>query len=322
MQVSEGIHLIEVPTPFPVGPVNCYLIEGSPVTLVDTGVKSSLALAKFESGLSDTGYEIEDIEQVCLTHGHVDHIGLVKTIIDRSKHDVKVWIHEMDSSRITAYEEYIDDRMHAYHRIAFESGASVESGILDSHNALAAYFLKFGESVPEVLHATDGDLIKSGLGDLTTVWVPGHSLGSLCYALKSQHVLFSGDHVLGDISSNPSLDFDGILGISILRYFESLEKIRRYSDYLVLPGHRSLIHDLSARIEALLSDYDEKLERASQHITSTPISIYKLSRYLYGEYDDSQLILALAETQDLVRVLETRGVAQLVKRESTYYAQK
>ena len=322
MQIAEGIHKLQIPTPFPVGPVNSYLIEGHPLTLIDTGVKSSLALSEFEKGISEIGYSIEDIEQICITHGHVDHIGLARTIIDRSPTAVTTWIHEIDSERIENYEGYLEDRMRAYHRIAVEAGSPVEEGILDSQQALADYFLKFGESVKEVNHIKDGGTIQTGRGELRAIWVPGHSLGSVCYVLESQHVLFSGDHILGDISSNPSLDFDGIFGISILKYFESLEKIRKYDGYMILPGHRSIINDLAGRIDALLADYNNKFDQALSYLSSSPISIYDLSRKIYGDYDSGQLILALAETQDLVRVLEARGKAQLKRIDNVLYAEK
>lgn len=32
MEVAQGIYLIKLPTPFPVGPVNVYLIEGDYLT--------------------------------------------------------------------------------------------------------------------------------------------------------------------------------------------------------------------------------------------------------------------------------------------------
>ncbi len=322
MKVAEGIHLIKVPTPFPVGPVNSYLIEGEPLTIIDTGVKSSLALEQFERGLSEAGYEINQIQQICLTHGHVDHIGLASTIVERSDFPVSVWINEIDAPRVTDYDGYIEDRMHAYHRIARDCGAPIEEGILDSHSALAEYFLKFGSSVKDVRYVVDGQQIPTGQGLLGSLWVPGHSLGSMVYVLDKPKVIFSGDHILGDISSNPSLDFDGVMGISILNYFDSLEKVRKYAGYTVLPGHRSLIHDLEQRIDSLLSDYSNKLKDVEQALSSSPLSIYQLSRILYGDYDSGQLILALAETLDLVKVLAERKKATIEQIESVTYARK
>ncbi|MDR7561019.1 MAG: MBL fold metallo-hydrolase, partial [Armatimonadota bacterium] len=39
------LHRIELPTPFPVGPVNAYLLAGEPLTLVDAGPRTPQAQA-------------------------------------------------------------------------------------------------------------------------------------------------------------------------------------------------------------------------------------------------------------------------------------
>ena len=44
LAAGAGIHRLSLPTPFLVGRVNCYLIEDDPLTLVDTGPNSGLAL--------------------------------------------------------------------------------------------------------------------------------------------------------------------------------------------------------------------------------------------------------------------------------------
>ena len=41
--VTSRIHTLEIPTPFPVGPVNVYLIEGREPALIDTGPNTSEA---------------------------------------------------------------------------------------------------------------------------------------------------------------------------------------------------------------------------------------------------------------------------------------
>ena len=72
----DGVSRIEIPTPFPVGSVNCYLIEGSPLTLIDTGPKTTKSLATVKKELQNMSYQMSDIEQILLTHNHIDHIGL------------------------------------------------------------------------------------------------------------------------------------------------------------------------------------------------------------------------------------------------------
>ena len=51
----DGVSRIEIPTPFPVGSVNCYLIEGSPLTLIDTGPKTSESLTTIQQAHSGMG---------------------------------------------------------------------------------------------------------------------------------------------------------------------------------------------------------------------------------------------------------------------------
>ena len=46
-----GIHCLRIPTPFAVGRVNCYLIEDTPLTLVDTGPNSGKSLDELEQQL-------------------------------------------------------------------------------------------------------------------------------------------------------------------------------------------------------------------------------------------------------------------------------
>ena len=114
-EISPYVHLIEVPTPFPVGAVNCYLIEGSPLTLIDTGPKTIEARLALDDTLGQIGYKISDVEQILLTHGHIDHFGLTSDIIDSceksGKSQPRVFIHSLDAPRLVNHEEYMIERI-------------------------------------------------------------------------------------------------------------------------------------------------------------------------------------------------------------------
>ena len=51
LAAEAGIHRLAIPTPFQVGRVNAYLIEDSPLTLVDSGPNSAKALDELEQAL-------------------------------------------------------------------------------------------------------------------------------------------------------------------------------------------------------------------------------------------------------------------------------
>ncbi|HEX5780354.1 MAG TPA: MBL fold metallo-hydrolase, partial [Solirubrobacteraceae bacterium] len=82
------IHCLPIPTPFAVGRVNCYLIEDDPLTLVDTGPNSGKALDALERALGEHGCRIEDLQRIVITHQHLDHLGLVGILADRSQAEV------------------------------------------------------------------------------------------------------------------------------------------------------------------------------------------------------------------------------------------
>ncbi|TFG11541.1 MBL fold metallo-hydrolase [Candidatus Thorarchaeota archaeon] len=319
VEILESIHRIEIPTPFPVGNVNCYLIEGSPLTLIDTGPYLEEGVTLIDKALGKSHYSVTDIERVLLTHGHVDHVGNTRAIqeaVRASGHqEPEVWIHEMDSHRITDYEGYIERRMQAYWNVIISGGVPEEIVAEFSTEGMMKYFGQFGQSVDSVSVFYEEQQFESGIGPIDYLWTPGHSLGSVCFLAHEREIVFCGDHVLGTISSNPSLDFEGRLGISMQRYLLSLDAIEPFSHYIPLPGHRDPIFDLGVRLNDLREDYRNKLRRTKDLLSNEPQSLFELSRNLYGEYARDSLILALAETHDLVRLLDREGEAILTTKD-------
>ena len=72
-----NIAKIILPTPFPVGDVNVYVVKGDVLTLVDTGVQSKESKEALSYQLGQLGLKIKDIEQIILTHHHPDHAGCI-----------------------------------------------------------------------------------------------------------------------------------------------------------------------------------------------------------------------------------------------------
>ncbi len=61
----------------PLAPVNAYLIEAEPLTLVDAGIDTPDARNALVLALAGAGYFVESIERILVTHAHPDHYGLV-----------------------------------------------------------------------------------------------------------------------------------------------------------------------------------------------------------------------------------------------------
>ena len=75
------LHVLPLPTPFPIGAVNVYVAEGEPLTLIDVGPQYSPARQALIAGLGRLGYRLEDVRQIVLTHHHYEENGVPPDII-------------------------------------------------------------------------------------------------------------------------------------------------------------------------------------------------------------------------------------------------
>ena len=68
-----GAHQLSLPTPYPVGRSNAYLLEGDPPVLVDCGVRSSRAMSELEAGLGESGVRIGPTRRIVVRSLRVAH---------------------------------------------------------------------------------------------------------------------------------------------------------------------------------------------------------------------------------------------------------
>lgn len=98
--------------------------------------------------------------------------------------------------------------------------------------------------VPDVL-VNDGDVFSGPDWTLEAITTPGHMSNHVCYALKQENALFSGDHIMGwstTVISPP----DG----NMRQYFASLDKIRARGFSTLWPTHGPPVTDVAPFIDA------------------------------------------------------------------------
>jgi glyoxylase-like metal-dependent hydrolase (beta-lactamase superfamily II) len=175
VQISQKVHALRFPfyvtgqSGIPVErSVYVYLIYGSEVCLIDTGVASS------EEDIFDylrkTDRKVSDISLIIQTHSHPDHIGATRSI--KAETGCSVAVHPAEKAWIENVELQAMERpVPGFHSLV---GGPV--------------------AVDRVLE--DGDIIDLGCGlKLQVLHTPGHSRGSLSLLLPGYNELFSGDAV-------------------------------------------------------------------------------------------------------------------------------
>src|ERR1044072_3660690 len=144
------IHRISVPTPFYVGPVNVYLVEEDPLTLIDAGPRDDSSIEALKSGLARLGHRFSDIKRIIISHAHADHYGLARVIVEESGADV--YIHEWDAPAVSANTDYV-----AYRRLLALAGVTV--AYIDRMEAGYEKFKGFAHPLDRVEALKDEDEI-------------------------------------------------------------------------------------------------------------------------------------------------------------------
>lgn len=109
--------------------------------------------------------------------------------------------------------------------------------------------------VPDVL-VKDGDILSGNGFTFECVFTPGHTSNHMCYALKEEKSLFTGDHVMG-WSTTVVTPPDG----DMRAYMASLKKLLARNDATLWPTHGGPLRGPKPFLQAYI---DHRLEREAQ----------------------------------------------------------
>jgi len=308
---EAGIHRLAIPTPFMVGRVNAYLIEDSPLTLVDSGPNSAKALDELEQALAARGHAIEDIELLVITHQHIDHFGLASILARRSGAEVAALDRLAPLLARFGQEAELDDLF--AERTMLRHGIPPE--IVTALRAVSASFRAWGSAVEVTRPLADGAALELRDRTLRVLHRPGHSPSDTVFHDQSRAILLAADHLIAHISSNPLLarpldadgDYSGPRPQALLTYLASLEQTRAMELALVLPGHGAPIVDHVALIDERFRLHRRRAEKIRRLIASQPRTAHEIAQELWGNVAVTQAYLTLSEVLGHVDLLLRDG---------------
>lgn len=261
-EVARGIFRIEVPIPNnPLRVLNSYFIQGySRDLLIDTGFRNPVCQRALDEGLQAL-HSDPARRDVLLTHLHSDHSGNADLYAGPGR---RIYISGTDLQYLREFvygdillrirRRYIEEGMPL--RIV-EEAAAVNPADNQALDQITDQFVALQE----------GDVLTVGEYALETIVVPGHTPGNAIFLCRKQKILFSGDHVLFDITPNITA-WDGVED-TLGDYLDQLRRTRELSVELTLPGHRQtgVLHD---RVDSLLDHHHRRLSEAFRIIEESP----------------------------------------------------
>ena len=307
--ILNYLQTITLPTPFPVGPINCYLAEGDELTLVDTGPKHPATLALLREELAARKLTFKDIRRVVVTHAHVDHFGLLADIVAESR--ARVLSHSRNRWSLIDFEHEWNYRHDFYNDIFLRAGAPAEyaDAVIQGMHRLTQY----AASIPaeSFVPLEDGDKLKLGSDMWEVVFAPGHASGLVCLYEPRSRSLISSDHLLRDITSNPVLEppprGEKERPRALVEYLASMEKTAQLPIRIVLPAHGEPIYDVRALVDARTAFHRSRLDHIEQQLGCCATTAFELCNILFPDLKLFDTFLGLSEIIGHLDILEMEG---------------
>ena len=292
---EAGIRMMRIPTPFAVGRVNTYLLEDDPLTLIDSGPNSGKALDELQRQLESLGHGLEEIGLIIITHQHIDHMGLVEIVAQRSGAEVAAI--DMLAPFLARYsqEAELDDRFAA--ELMRRHG--IPEDVVSALRSVSSSFRAWGSGATVTRELRDGELIQLRDRALEVQLRPGHSPTDTLFWDAERRILIGGDHLIGHISSNPllsrPLDGSNERPRALLSYLASLRRTRGLPAEIVLAGHGEPVTDHAALIDSRFEMHERRAERLHALISAGPQTAFELAHELWGNVAVTQAFLTLSE---------------------------
>lgn len=285
------IEKLVIPTPFPVGPINIYLVVEDPLTLIDTGPKTDEALSALRQQLRELGVVASDLRRIVLTHTHEDHCGLAGTLQRES--GARVYVHEWEYRNISLHRDTRVNR-------DLLARAGVPGDQMEEMAGRYELIHRFADAVEDVEAFRDEAEFVFERGTLRAVHTPGHTPGSCCLLRESSRLMLTGDTILKSITPNPILNPDPIdprrRFPSLGEYLVSLARIRDLHPTVLKTAHGDDVTDYEEHFHRLVRHIETRLIKVVKMVPSAGISAWELSLQLFPNVRSINRFLAVSET--------------------------
>jgi glyoxylase-like metal-dependent hydrolase (beta-lactamase superfamily II) len=315
--LGGGVWSVPVPIPGnPLGYTLVYAIESpkGPV-LVDAGWNHPEAWEALSGGLATLGIDVRTVSGVVVTHFHPDHAGLAGQV--REESGAWIALHESDAALVRLMHELAESE-HA----SFQSDMLRRAGA-DPGEVQEAVSRPTPPALPD-RELRDGDLVDLPGRKLRAVHTPGHTPGHICLHLEDADRLFTGDHVLPDITPHVGIypyDRDDVDPLG--DFLESLDRVGELGPLDALPAHEWIFQDVAARAAEIRHHHEEKLARLRALLAQRPepLTIWEVAAMMtwnrpWGELPPMLRGMAAGEAAAHLRTLEARGRVRRIPRSS------
>lgn len=311
MQIAPGLYWLRMHLPFSLAHINLWLLDESDSwSVVDTGVAVDQCKAIWNETFTGT-MRGHPISRVIATHLHPDHVGCAGWLTDLF--DAPLWMSRdeyllarilvADTGRSTPEE---GDR--------FYTAAGFAANQLEHYHRMFGMFGKYVAPLPESFRRLcDGDMLDIGPYQWQVIVGKGHSPEHVCLYSAELNSLISGDQLLPTISSNVSVFPTEPDADPLADWLQSLRmlKTRVPEDVLVLPAHGNPFRGAHRRLDVLIREHEDSLEKLERYCTKPRRAVDLFSTLFRSAINNNNLIMATGESIAHLNYLRNTGRMQV-----------
>ena len=186
----------------------------------------------------------ETVSHILVTHHHLDHSPLARPL-----------------SQITGARVW---------------GRAVKAPVVEDEVKLEAGYDHFTPDIP----LEGGEVIEGAGWTFEAVHTPGHTSNHICYALRQENALFSGDHIMG-WSTTVVTPPDGNMG----DYMRSLEKVRERGFSTIWPTHGPPIREVEPFLDAYAAHRRDREHQILERLRAGDTRIKIMVPTIYAAVD-------------------------------------
>ena len=304
MPMNYDIFTLRLPLPFALDHVNVYAI-GRPGEwyFLDAGLNTPETRSAWQHFLQEHRIHPGHVKGILITHHHPDHYGATG------------WLQELCQTRVFMSAEDIRGARLAWHnweqnvkniKAYCRKNGAPESLLVDLESNFSR-LIPLMKPFPEVEAVAHGDLLAATPFALQVIQTAGHSDGHIGLFEPEARALFSGDHLLPDITTNIGLWAETASVDPLGDYLYSLDVISELDIQRVYPAHGAAFSHPHRRILEMLHHHRQRLLE-TQKYSRDCVTAYRISIDVFGpDLSPFESRLALAETLAHLNYLEYRS---------------
>lgn len=264
VQLSPGVRRVLVgnPSAYTFKGTSTFIVGSGRVAVIDPGPEDERHLAALLHAVRG-----ETVTHILLTHSHADHSPLARRL-------------KQETGAIT-----------------YAQGAAA---------AIAGESLRLDSSidhdfVPDVT-LRDGEAVTGSGWTLEALFTPGHMSNHMCFALREEQALFSGDHVMAwatSVIAPPDGD--------MAQYFDSLRKLLAREDQVYHPGHGPSRRDPLPLVRGYLAHRRMREEAIRARVAQGARSVAEIVAAVYAGLDPRLHGAAALSTKAHLKHLVAQG---------------